>query len=537
MQTPIDTLRPPNPPDRHESARWEHTRQRRRLLDGTWKQDLEERRREHMGVTRSEGQGPVDLSSNPYRVINRELAVLYHSPPEVRHDAGDLDDLLGAKGKIAQSGLWSSMARFQTWVLGCREYLMRIHVDETGALRYRPVPPDYVVAKASEAAPDTPVELRELRLRRNGKDWIWTWDVYDIRRPDNPVYAVFEAKTDGAMGADLTGQYLRESKSGGNYPYRYADGTPFLPFVLYHAERLGDRLWDAYEGRELVEGSLNLAVGYSFLYHCIRDASWPQRVIVDATAATGVDDAEDGTLPRSELVSDPAVIMVLRRLFEDQSTQPLLHQWEAAADPESLERTLAAMGARLAQDAGISPSDVQRMGGTARSGYAISLSNNGKRQAQRRYEAQFRYADEALVAKTAALLNRFTGSDYPEGHYAVRYKAVPMSPEEREAIEESVFRRLEAGLISRVEAYRELNEGLTPEQAVQALSQIEGGEKLLIGQMTTVAEIVGKAARREIPRDAAVAMVAKFLEVDTAEASTLVGSAGATFSPPEPAAA
>ncbi len=132
-----------------------------------------------------------------------------------------------------------------------------------------------------------------------------------------------------------------------------------------------------------------------------------------------------------------------------------------------------AITARLGADAGIAASDMQRMSGDPRSGYAISLSNNGKREAQRRFVTSFRDADERLMDLSAVLLNRAAGLGLPESGYSVIYREIPLSPEELRGREESVLRRREAGLLSRLDAYRELNPGLSAAQAAADLAAID----------------------------------------------------------------
>jgi hypothetical protein len=138
-----------------------------------------------------------------------------------------------------------------------------------------------------------------------------------------------------------------------------------------------------------------------------------------------------------------------------------------------LEAVISAIANRLAQDAGVSPADIQRMGGTARSGYAIALSNEGKRDQQRRFAPSFREADERLVMTTAILLNRATGSDYPESGYSVSYRAIPLSGQEMEARRRHALEMLEAGLMSRVEAIRLFDDGMSEQDAVAVLAEID----------------------------------------------------------------
>ena len=466
----------PAPPDSAESQRWDHTRLRRRLLEGNWGGDLAERYRRHMGTTRSAAHGELDLSANPFRVISRELSVLYDKTPHIRHDDEEREDVatfLGASGALTASGLWAQAQWFQARVIGCREYLMRVTVDDEG-VRFRPVPPDKVVATSRPDRPDIPDSIRELRLRDVEGELVWCWDVLDIRDPGYPLYRVLKAGTRGPIeeGVDLTLTVLGATYEGETYPYRKADGTPVIPYVLYHAQRSGDRLWDAWEGVEVVEGSLNLAVAWSFWFHCLRDASWPQRYLANLIpAGLSIQDADGGR--RAEVITDPASVLILESNADSaaETGQPMVGQWSQAADIESLERAISAFAARLTQDAGVPPSDIQRLN-SSRSGYAIALTNEGKRQAQRRYAPQFMASDAQLIQLAAILLNRHNGTDLPEDGYAVIYQEIPLSAQELDGRRKHVLELLEAGLLDRVAAYRTLNPGLTETQAKADLGAI-----------------------------------------------------------------
>src|SRR5690606_36451537 len=146
-----------------EKARVEVQRMRRRNIDGNWYDDARERLAQHLGRTRAQLVGLHDKSGNLARVIVRELSSLYLSPPTIWHDEPEgAEKLVEA---VRASGLWARMQRYQAWVLGCREYLMRIDAPEgEGRLTYRPVAPDMVYAEARPDAPDVPVLVWEARL-------------------------------------------------------------------------------------------------------------------------------------------------------------------------------------------------------------------------------------------------------------------------------------------------------------------------------------------------------------------------------------
>lgn len=451
-----------------------HTRLRRAMLDGNWLSYLEQARDRHFGPSRAAGHGPADQSACPFRVIQRELAQVHHAPPIIRHGNAPEDGgaIAGVVEAIDRSGLWPAMRRFDQWVLGCNEYLLRVHVDASGRVYYRPVAPDLVEADPHPDEPSRPIAIRERRLRKHPKkdEDVWTLETVSIADPAAPVYTIHEIREDGKIGADWTATLLEKEQSGDDYWYRRADATPVLPYVLYHKERLGDRLWDPYEGIETVQGSITLAVMLSFWVHCMRDASWPQRWVANAEPQSLEATDEGNAAARRVSEVDPAILVVLQAM--EAGNQIMVGQWQPGADPKMLLEAIDAYAARLATDAGLSPSDIQRASSSARSGYAIAMTNDGKRQAQKRYYEQFRAADEELVALTAILLNRATGSDYPEDGYTVVYREIPLSPDELRERRANVIELIREGLMDPADGYRELNPGLTTAQARADLERI-----------------------------------------------------------------
>jgi len=388
----------------------------------------------------------------------------------------NLDRLVGSSGSIARSGLWAQMTRFQALTIALREMWMRVEVVD-GRLVYRPVPPHMTLAEADPARPTVPTMFGELRLRHIDRKHVWTFDLWDIRDEMNPSYRVVEALDGWQFGRDFTQQLHGATYVGADYPssWRRANGTPIIPAQLYHASNYGDRLFDPFANHELVEGTLQMGVLYSFLTHCIRDASFPQRYAVGVRVA-GTDSVDGGTrASRSEVTTDPTTILMFDPVAE--TSQPMIGQYQAGADVEKLESVIAAVAHRLATDAGLAPSELQRTSGSARSGYAISLSQEGKRVAQRRYVMQFRAADEALVGLSAILYNRWAESNteptnYPEGGYSVLYREIPLSPDEMEARRKHVLEMLAAGLMSQVDALRFFG-SLSEQDAVAQLAQVK----------------------------------------------------------------
>jgi len=310
-----------------------------------------------------------------------------------------------------------------------------------------------VQVEVAPADPSRPVKIKE---------WLydptlgWVRHVYDIRDPFAPAYSVY-----AAAGQDVSEAILGGDFTGEAYPFRRADGTPILPWVLYHASETGC-VWDPYTMREVVEGSLMLGVYLTFFGHVLRDASWPQRYVIGARVlgADTVDGEGNILAGRREVVTDPATLLEME-MDPAFSGQPLVGQWNASADPEKLLTSISMYERRILTLAGIQAPDVTRQDSDIRSGYSLAVSREQVRTLQRVYEPQFRRGDLQLVALAAALLNRATGGDYVEDSaaYRITYKGLPQSSGEVLAELAEIKARTDAGLLGPVTAYVELNPG------------------------------------------------------------------------------
>ncbi len=157
---------PPTPQNAGEASRWEETRRRRRMLEGTWRDDLEQRLQEHLGSVRRDAWGPLSLALNPFRSITTELSVLYDQTPTVLHD--QVADP-GIARQLEIAGLWQMMQRVQVYTLGLNECFVRPHCDERGRFSFRMVTPDFVRAYATMDDPRNPVAIIEYRMRRQAR--------------------------------------------------------------------------------------------------------------------------------------------------------------------------------------------------------------------------------------------------------------------------------------------------------------------------------------------------------------------------------
>ena len=486
--SPLQVVPPlPIDADARESTRWEHTRLRRRLLYGEWEDDLVTRISQQVGTVRRQAWGRPDLSANPFRSLCAQLAVLYDRAPVISHP----DDLDGKAAEaltaaLQRAGAWSLMARVQRDTIGLREMLVRVDIcEDDGRLLLRPVAPSLVIADPDPQDPSRCSRLREARLRREPETKLigWTWDVVT---PSAGTYAI--TRSDGTT--DVTSTYEPAGLSGDRYPARLAGtvdeltgellpGRPVLPYAWYHASQTGC-LWDAWEGFELVEGTLQVGVYWTFWGHILKMASWPQRYAAGFVPAgsTQEGDAEGN---RAEVVTDPATLLLLQRLADD-SGQGLIGQFQPGGDPAVVGDAIIVYEKRVIGNAGLAPPDFVRQSGDPRSGYALSISKEGQREAARRMEPQQRRGDEQLLTLCAAALNRWSERQgaplgLPELGWRIRYEAIPLSPDEQAALREQVMGDYSAGLIDKPDAYIALNPGTTRPEAIRRLAEIAAANR------------------------------------------------------------
>lgn len=452
-------LTPPDTPalTSSESARQVQQRNRDLYWEGDWLDLLERDAMAVLGTRRREAMGVLDQSCNLGPQICRELSTCYLTPPTVTR-AGASPQLTAPDGPVGRALLWSLMPDFQGRVLWLQECILRIDITSTGDLLYRVVPPWLVECTADPARPDQPIVYSEWVVRTVDGEDRWTRDSIDLRDPASPVMLT-TTDDGGGVALDITEEVWGRPMSGADYPFRWRDGTPFLPVELYHRDP-ACRLWSYTRGSELFSATRMAAVLWSFYVHLLRCCTWKQKAVLNARAVGGT---AAGAAGNSYLSLDPTTILQLEAK-EGSTAPPQLASWDEE-DPRVVLTAIEGYLAQAAHAEGVSPAELQRISGDATSGYALSLTNAGKRAAQRRFGPQFKIRDESLLCKSAAIVNRVTGSSYPEDDYRVAYTSIPLSPEEERAIREQADWELAHGFISDAQALCRLRPELTEREA------------------------------------------------------------------------
>ena len=465
----------PIAPNDETNLRWNENALRKRLLSGEYEQDLEDELYRHLPSDRREAWGVTDMSSNPMEQVTRQLSVLYHENPIVTNPE-DISELVSREGYMTKSGIWSMMQRVQQLTLGIRETIVRIDVSPKGTrtegIIYRVVTPDFVYIESSEDNPEIPLYYQELRLRfdETKQEYSWVADIMDIRDENNPKFYLRKVEPNGELGEDVSSIFMEKAMLGTEYPFRDKENRPYLPIVIYHAQKTG-KLWNSFDCQTLISGSLSSMVLFSFWLHVVRDCSWVQRYATNVFVSGLTQNSLDEPARRSSISTDPSSILIFSQ-DPDINTQPVIGQFQAGADPEKLLQAVASYEYRVAVSCGISPSELTRTSSDPRSGYSLSVSRQGQRESSRSYAPIFRLCDEELCRKTAMLCNRYLGTSLPESGYRVSYQALEYSPEEKEAIRKDVIEKLAASLISPIDAIRQLNPDMDEEEARETLLRI-----------------------------------------------------------------
>ena len=562
MNQPVRPL-PDNPAD---ADRWEYTAKAKRILYGRWSDDLRRRLTEEIGTTRAAVVKFADVSHNLLLSICDTLAQSYVRPPIITNPS-PADELLGEGKALDQSGYYSLMSRVERDLYALREVLICVSVSPDGVLNLRPVTPDNVLAHADPRT-GRPDEVAEMRLRMVDDKPVWAYDVYSIRDAELPVFRVVGATGD-FKGKDITYDVAGTPPlAGPAYPYRDSEGTPVLPYCFYHAQKTA-RLFDAYAMSDLVEGTMALGTMYSFLRHTFRAASWPQRCSVGLQPA-GMGPNHDGRL--QEIITDPASLLQLTTADGFEGGQGFLFQFDPGASTQDLMDTISRYERGLASAAGIPASDFQRISGDPRSGYALSLSREGLREMARRVQPQLlgdgHDGDTGLMRLCAIMLNRHAEAvgeplNLPESGYVVEYQGIPETLAEQDAKRKNVLELMDAGLMSRLEAYQSLNPGTNEAEAAAALEAIGGATPTtepdseepqaaldapsdtdqpvaptdpeaaaLNGAQVTAAQgIVAAVAVGDLPRASGVSMLVEFFGIEPDAADRIMGDVGRGFEP------
>ena len=456
---------------------------RRRLVEGAWAQDAENRMGDFFSPEVRDILPPPVLSRNAALQIWSQIAALYDDAPTVSV-AGSPD-----LSPIITPELWPMRQQSHLLQVAANECLMRVDIEDGGIL-YRVVPADTVILRAYAHRPDSaapfnptrsqPARVEECRLRidPSGIGECWTWEIWDISDPAAPTFQILsQSKLPGLDGKEIDGWTDMTAAYAGyaGWPddYRDVEGRPVLPYVLYH-RRIGDHLRDPLTGRELVSGTLDSAALWTMWFAAVRDSSHPQRYIIDGAAAVNATTSagRSGVMSSDVVRASPQFILQIHGIRRgDGYSSPNAGQFQPGADPGALGASIEAYEAGLSVSAGLSPSDVQR-GTSGASGYALVISQQGRRDVQKKLIPPCTLGDRLLLSKAAALLQR---PDLPTdpAAWSISYGMIGISPDEVLKEQAVIKEDLALGLTSRRAAIAARNQAMNREQIDALILEID----------------------------------------------------------------
>ena len=386
-----------------------------RILDNRHGRDVIERMEQHLGE-RAARMGPVDLSRNVLRSWCARICRAYSVPPMV---SGLTPELVAALGDDSASTLVARYAEagaapMPTTVIQasaraqwyqepggfsgvCIGYSAR-----SRRLTLKVITPDDLRLDYASEDPSEPTVIHYRALRQIGDGWREVVEVYDLTDPEVPTYRVMDGDQD--VTVDIHGQ----GYDGDEYPWRYADGTPYHRIVVRgHTDRIYDHL-------QQVEASLVVPMRWTAWGSGTDFASHPGRNVRGLTLAGMASDTAQGS---TGMADGPEVI---KRWVDTDPDKPGDHWQDAPAfDPLTTARAVGLYESMVLSMIDL-PLQMEATGGepTAREAEA-------QEEAIKQTLPECRRFDSELLARCAALANRLdevADTEIPEGPYGILYR-------------------------------------------------------------------------------------------------------------------
>lgn len=463
----------PQAPTDADAVRWSVTGPRRQVLYGEHMKAVQETVADRVKSERADAMGAVDLSVNLAEQTCGQLSAMYVESPWLHVDGIDPGTLQEINDWFESAQLWPLMDRCQRDTLGLREMLVHLDVVE-GALIPRLVFPDCVAAEAG-ANPSMPTKIYETRERQVEGKWSWFWYVVELTE-SGTSFRVLSSLDDDAE--DVSGTFKVSSDA-----YQYADGTGFLPYVMYRAAKHSE-MWSPNEWAGLFSATLQICVFLTYFDHGMLQASWAQRWMANGRVVGGKTSEPAGvptingngktpSVARHGVTSDPAVLLKFESSGDNE--HPIqVGQFVPAVDPGQVLGAALSYLRNALESIGIDPAAVVRTTSDPRSGIALTVSREAQREAQKQWFSLFRASDLELVRKAIAMRNRLapSGPQWPETGWRITYRSLPPTEAELSAKQARLTDQIDRGLASKVDVYMELHPGVSRDAATKKLREI-----------------------------------------------------------------
>ena len=463
------------PENQNDAARWQHTRLRRNMLQGTWEQEIQERMREQMGLTNVGNLGRPSTSVNLLETTTDQTAIIYDAAPTVSNPNFDPEQAKCWGECVEGAHLWGIMQDVCNKTVGLRECFLWV-VPTASGMQLEIVTPDEIVVDKTTGDASTPTALRRavtfaVTNKLTGKmEHVDTWDCWDVSDPAAPFHRVVDGE-----GKDITADVY--PNNDGIYPYSDEQG-PYLPCVLYRARYTGDT-FDAYWGSGLVHGTLDIGIAWTVWSVCLRNNSWPQWYLVDGvvpgTSIADTPNTMDGVNPPPGTI-ELAPNSILRFKSEGGPGSAKVGQL-TPCDAKLMAESIMIKQNTILQCVGVHPDDLSNAG-QPQSGVAIQLKRSASRKIATAMVPMFRDADTKLYTVMARIHNTFYADSeltipyLPTDGWQIQYNLLEMSTDEFLADLAKDETLIEMGLISKVDVAMKYYSLSDPAAAVRKLQEV-----------------------------------------------------------------
>lgn len=447
-----------------DSERWTITGRRHRMLTSQWQEDAMDREAEFYDPSIRDQLPSPEISSNVFASVAGQINTLYSETVSATVPDGyrqeDVEQILTWRWRPL-------MARRHYRTLGLNECFIRLDFLE-GKVCYRIVTPDMVArVVAHPSDPERAIGLWEYRPRVDEVTGVQhdTWEEWLVPTNGEPVFRIWEFDEKNVR-TDVTARWWKKRPDEGDFPYTDSADAPIFPYILYHRDVSGE-LFSPTFGGEVVCGTLTIAAMTTMWIGQVRDNASPKTFAKDCTVQTTRTTPEgSGTV----IASGSTVIQVRTN---NGATSSEFGQLPAGADPKGSLEAIELFEARVAQFAGVPPSDLIR-GSTGQSGYAVVVKREGLRVSQRAQIPCATAGDQLTCATAARMTNAYAGTLLPEDpeEWTLAYTEISRTPEEVAADLDIIERKLDLGMMSPVDAMMAANPGMDEDEALEKLAEI-----------------------------------------------------------------
>jgi len=467
---------------------------------------------------RLDNMGQPDTSDNLLAQVTAQLTTpgRYGHRPTIRHPSG-LANWLIADGARLDQAFWAPvMQTVEKAAFASGDCLLHVEIAPTGVPVYTPIFAHEAYAEAFARDPATARSIWWARrvtsathVRRDGPgpEKALTLTVFKVwtlpEAPgEEPVYYLRAAEgAEGVMapgalapvtivpGQDVTAVFcLHDALRGDAYPWRYADGSPFIPIGWFRSIYTGS-LWQTYARRGAFLATLQIGDIATAIRASVR-ASSGQVVLswgLSPPASIVSQAGQQGT--RQSIALNPGDMLFLApdAAAMEKTVTPNVHTINPAGNLQQQALYLDQVRAQIAANLGISSSSVTRASANPTSAAALTISDAGRREHMALTEPLYRAADLDFLRKVAALVNLWGNdpanaataatptpwTDVPETGYSIEYFGLPADANAQRAAREADEFELQKGLVSPVDLWLRRNPGATRQDAVRALAQVE----------------------------------------------------------------